>query len=180
MKLKKQFKDFYTEIKIDNESVILQEKRKILESDIKDKLPSELDKHDISVNKTEISMFDQGSYKYHTTIKSEVVDRDVAVVIPLDITAHTDPRKVKNYLRNSISYVQARTVSIKEPCVRAVYIEDKEEWLHIDLPLYAEYNKNLYLARGKEHSTNYLWEIADPKGLNDDLCGKINGNEQLR
>ena len=38
----------------------------------------------------------------------------------------------------------------------------------------------MYLARGKEFSEKYLWEIADPKGLNDDLCGKINKNEQLR
>ncbi len=38
----------------------------------------------------------------------------------------------------------------------------------------------MYLARGKATSANYLWEIADPDGLNEYLCGKINGNDQLR
>ena len=52
--------------------------------------------------------------------------------------------------------------------------------MHIDLPLYAKSDDKVYLARGKEFSEKYLWEIADPKGLNDDLCGKINKNEQLR
>ena len=39
-------------------------------------------KHDIELKKSEIEMFDQGSYKYSTTIRSSVIDRDVAVMIP--------------------------------------------------------------------------------------------------
>jgi hypothetical protein len=64
--------------------------------------------------------------------------------------------------------------------VRAVYHDNGEEWLHIDLPLYAKDGDSVYLARGKATSDNYSWEEADPDGLNDDLCGKINGNDQLR
>ena len=180
MKLKKQFSDFYNEIRITSESEVLKSKREILQKDIEDYLPDELKKHDINLNKSDIVMFDQGSYHLHTTIKSDVIDRDVAVVIPLNIDENPDPRKIKGYLRDALSKVSARTVSIKEPCVNVAYYEDEKEWLHIDLPLYAKHEDNLYLARGREFGTKYSWEIADPQGLNSDLSAMINGNDQLR
>ena len=99
MKLKKQFKDFYDEICIHEESEDLKEKRDILQKDIKDKFPGEMKKHDIELKKSEIEMFDQGSYKYSTTIRSSVIDIDVAVMIPLDTEKYADPRKIKTYLR---------------------------------------------------------------------------------
>lgn len=179
MKLKKEFADFYKEIRIDKETNALREKREILEEDIKSKLPDILKDHNISVSRSDIRMIDQGSYKYNTTISDDVVDRDVAVMIPLDISVYFDPRKTKGYLRDAIN-IPARTVSIKEPCVRALYYENGEEWLHIDLPLYAQYENSVYLARGKEYSSDYSWESADPDGLNDYLCSQINGNAQLR
>lgn len=179
MKLKKEFADFYGEIRIDKETNALREKREILEEDIKSKLPYILKDHNISVNRSDIRMIDQGSYKCNTTISDDIVDRDVAVMIPLDIYVSSDPRKIKGYLRDTIN-IPARTVSIKEPCVRASYYENGEEWLHIDLPLYAQYENSVYLARGKEYSSDYSWESADPDGLNDYLCGQINGNAQLR
>ena len=179
MKLKKEFADFYKDIRIDTESQALKDKREVLEDDIKSKFPGILEDHGISITKSDIRMIDQGSYKYHTTIKDDVVDRDVAVMIPLNTSDNPDPRRVKGYLRDSID-ISSRTVSIKEPCIRASYIEDGEEWLHIDLPLYAEDGYYVYLARGKEYSSDYSWERAAPDGLNDYLCGKINGNAQLR
>ena len=179
MKLKKEFADFYKDIRIDTESQALKDKREVLEDDIKSKFPGIPEDHGISITKSDIRMIDQGSYKYHTTIKDDVVDRDVAVMIPLNTSDNPDPRRVKGYLRDSID-ISSRTVSIKEPCIRASYIEDGEEWLHIDLPLYAEDGYYVYLARGKEYSSDYSWERADPDGLNDYLCGKINGNAQLR
>ena len=179
MKLKKEFSDFYKDIRIDSETNALRDKREILENDIKSKFPGILEDHGISVTKSDIRMIDQGSYKYNTTIKDDVVDRDVAVMIPLSTSDNSDPRKVKGYLRDSIN-ISSRSVSIKEPCVRASYFEDGEEWLHIDLPLYADDGSDVYLARGKEYGTDYSWELADPDGLNDYLCGKINGNDQLR
>ena len=180
MKLKKSLADLYNEIRIQEESEPLREKREILQNDITKYLPEEMQSHDIDLNASDIRIFDQGSYKYHTTIKTSVIDRDVAVVIPLDISKHTDPRKIKKYLKNALSHVSTRTVTIKEPCVNVAYYEDGEEWMHIDLPLYAEYQGNLYLARGREFSDTYSWEPADPDGLNDDLCNQINGNDQLR
>lgn len=179
MKLKKEFSDFYKDIKIDSETNVLKEKREILQNDIKSKLPNILEDHDIDITKSDIRMIDQGSYKYNTTIKNNVVDRDVAVIIPLNTTENDDPRKIKGYLKDAIN-IPARTVTVKEPCVRASYYENEEEWLHIDLPLYAQYENNVYLAKGKTNSSSYLWENADPDGLNDYLCGKIRGNDQLR
>lgn len=180
MKLKKQFKDFYDEICIHEESEDLKEKRDILQKDIEEKFPEEMKIHDIELKKSDIEMFDQGSYKYSTTIRSSVIDRDVAVMIPLDIEKYPDSRKIKGYLRDAVNHVAARTVKIKEPCVNVSYYENNEEWMHIDLPLYVEHNDKVYLARGREFATQYSWEIADPKGLNDDLCSRINKNEQLR
>lgn len=179
MKLKKEFSDFYKAIRIDSETNALREKREVLEDDIKSKLPEILKDHGIDIAKSDIRMIDQGSYKYNTTIKADVVDRDVAVMIPLNTTDNDDPRKIKGYLKDAIS-IPARTVTIKEPCVSASYYENGEEWLHIDLPLYAKNGYNAYLARGKVSSNSYSWENADPDGLNDYLCGKINGNDQLR
>lgn len=179
VKLKKEFDDFYKEIRIDNESQDLKDKREVLTSDIKSKLPRILSGHGININKSDIRMIDQGSYKYNTTIKDDVVDRDVAVIMPLNTSNNSDPRKIKGYLRDSIN-IASRRVTIKEPCVRAAYFEDGKEWLHIDLPLYAQDGSLIYLARGKEYCNEYSWEDANPDGLNDYLCGKINGNDQLR
>lgn len=178
MKLKKEFEQFYKDIRIAGEQSTLIEKRTILQNEIKEKLPGIMEDHGIELGKSDIRMIDQGSYKYDTTIRSKVVDRDVAVMIPLDVYANPDPRKIKGYLRDSID-ITIRTVQIKEPCVRASYHKDGEEYLHIDLPLYAQDGDMVYLARGKEYGS-YSWECADPEGLNDDLCGKINGNAQLR
>lgn len=179
MKLKKEFEEFYKEIRIDSETHALKEKREVLEDDIKTKLPDILGNHSISIRRSEIRMIDQGSYKYNTTIKDDIVDRDVAVMIPMDITSNSDPRKIKGYLRDAIN-ISLRTVTIKEPCVRASYYEAGKEWLHIDLPLYVVDDSCVYLARGKEFSSNYSWEVADPDGLNEYLCERINGNNQLR
>lgn len=184
MKLKKQFEDFYKEITIDTEVEDLIEKREILENDFRNNFPSECEKHDIEVKKSDIEIFDQGSYKLHTTIKNNhggSIDRDVAVMFPLDIDQNSDPRKIKAYARDAIK-LWNRSVTIKEPCLNVSYVENEAEWMHMDLPLYAKHNGNIYIARGREFATegNYSWESADPKGLNEYLLDKINGNNQLR
>ena len=151
MKLKKEFSDFYKTIRIDSETNALRDKREILENDIKSKLPGILENYGINIIKSDIRMIDQGSYKYNTTIKDVVVDRDIAVMFPLDTTENSDPRKIKGYLRDSIN-ISSRTVSIKEPCVRASYYEDGKEWLHIDLPLYAQDGNKVYPLTIRMHT----------------------------
>ena len=147
MKLKKQFADFYKKIKIDEEVEDLKKQREVLQGDIENKLPNELKKHGIDLKKSEIKIFDQGSYKLNTTISNDYVsiDRDVAVMFPLNIVENTDPRKIKTYVRDALKH-QNRTLDIKEPCVNVSYIENGDEWMHIDLPVYAQYNGNVYLA----------------------------------
>ena len=133
MKLKKQFADFYKEIKIDEEVEDLKEKREVLQGDIENKLPNELKKYGIDLKKSEIKIFDQGSYKLNTTISNDYgsIDRDVAVMFPLNIVKNPDPRKIKAYVRDALKH-QNRTLDIKEPCVNVSYIENGEEWMHID------------------------------------------------
>ena len=116
MKLKKEFSDFYSAIRIDSESQVLRQKREILENDIYAKLPDILAKHDISINKSDIRTIIQGSYKYNTTIKSDIVDCDIAVFIPLDTYKNNDPRKIKGFIRDAIN-IPSRTVTIKEPFI---------------------------------------------------------------
>lgn len=177
--LEKEFGEFYSAIKINDESDALIEKRKILENDIRDKFPKILDSHGIKINKSDIRIIDQGSYKYKTTIKSKIIDRDVAIIILIDINKYKDTRKLKKYLEEAID-IPSREVAIKEPCVRAVYREKGNEWMHIDLPLYAEYNDAYYLARGKRESSEYEWQIADPDGLNKYISDCLTKSDQLR
>lgn len=181
MKLKKEFNDFIKEITIDSEVEDLIEKRETLQNDFKNKFPIKCSEHDIDIKKSDIEFFDQGSYKLHTTIKNKYgsIDRDIAVMFPLDIDINDDPRKIKGYAKDALS-TGIRTVTVKEPCVNVSYLENDEEWLHIDMPLYAKYNGNVYLARGRATSQNYEWEEADPKGLNDYLLNEINNNAPLR
>ena len=95
MKLKKEFEQFFKDIVIDTEINTLMLKRTILQGEIESNLPGILEDHDISVKKSDIRMIDQGSYKYHTTIHADVVDRDVAVMIPLNTEDNPDTRKIK-------------------------------------------------------------------------------------
>ena len=182
--LDKQFSNFYSEICISAEADELRRKRDLLKEDIEKHLPDNLDDIDVDVNKSDFEFINQGSYSIHTTIKNPYgpVDLDYAVIIPIDISECEDTRAVKKAVKDALSHVSARTVNIKEPCVTVSYYVGDDEDTHIDFPVYAKYNGNLYLARGKEFSTegNYFWEDADPKGLNKYFNDYLNGNDALR
>lgn len=68
---------------------------------MKDKFPGEMENHGIKLYKSDIRMFIQGSYKYSTIIVSDVIDMDVAFMIPLDIA--DNPDGLKNSLCNKIN-----------------------------------------------------------------------------
>lgn len=182
IKLKKQFNDFYDSIKISTEANDMIKKRETLQKDFEDYFPGICKDHDITVNKSDMEFFDQGSYRLNTTIKNKdgSVDRDVAVTFPLDINEHDDPRKLKKYGREALLINNVREPKIKEPCITVSYIKKEDEYLHIDFPMYAKHNEKLYLARGKENSDEYKWEEADPKGLNSYFDNYLVGNDQLR
>lgn len=67
MKLKKEFEEFHDSIKVTNTEE-LKEKREMFENEIKDNLPSILSDHNITVNKSDISFFTQGSYATRTMV----------------------------------------------------------------------------------------------------------------
>lgn len=182
--LEEQFNKFYKEICISQEADELRRKRNLLKEDIEKYLPDNLKKIDIEINKSDFEFINQGSYSIHTTISNPhgPVDLDYAVIIPIEINKHTDTRAIKKAVRDSLNHVAARTVNIKEPCVTVSYYIDGDEDTHIDFPVYAKYNNNLYLARGKEFSNegNYFWEDADPKELNKYFNDFLDGNDSLR
>ena len=183
-KLHKQFQDFHNAIKLDKESSLLKEKRDTLQSDIEKKLPGKLEGIGVEIQKKDLHFFDQGSYRQNvsTGIICDAPDRDVAVEFELDVDTHNDPRKIKKCVRDALKIEGKRNPLIKEPCVTVKYMQAGEEKIHVDFPIYAIYNGNNYLARGKEFSQNYEWEHCDPHGLNDHLDGLFSGTEgnQLR
>lgn len=181
-KLRKEFDHFNDYIKITSEANDLREKRSILEEDFKENFPKICTENDILLSKTDMRFIDQGSYKLNTTISNSNggVDRDVATIFPLDIYKYNDPRILKKYARDAMKIENIRIPIIKEPCITISYCKQKDEYLHIDFPIYAQCNGRLYLARGKENSEEYKWEEADPEGLNYFFLEKLKISEQLR
>ena len=183
-KLHKQFVDFHDAIKLDKSSSLLKEKRDLLQSDIESKLPGKLSGIGINITKSDLSFFDQGSYRQSisTGIRSATADRDVAVEFDLDISEHDDPRKIKKCVRDALIIEGVRQPAIKEPCVTVTYLKAGEESIHIDFPIYAKHNGSYFLARGKATSEKYDWEECDPHGLNSFLENLFAGDagNQLR
>ncbi len=180
-KLQKEFEKFNSDIKIDTEAEMLRKKRDTLKADVENNFPDECETIGIDISKSDLRFIHQGSYKIGTTITTKKsVDLDYAVIMPLDIYEHDDPRKIKRAIRNALIINNIRVPKIKEPCVTVAYHRDGEEYMHIDFPIYAESSGRLYLARGKENSENYSWEHADPEGLNDYFLREFSGKEQLK
>lgn len=181
-KLQKEFEEFNDFIKIGSETIALREKREKLKKDMEDYFPDECSDYGISINKSDLRFIHQGSYKIGTTISNpgKSIDLDYAVIFPLDITEHADPREVKKAAKAALEIKNIRIPTIKEPCVTVAYHSNGVETMHIDFPLYAEYNSQLYLARGKATSANPEWEIADPEGLNDYFLDEFKEKEQLK
>lgn len=183
-RLHKQFADFHDNIKLDIESCPLKEKRESLQRDIEDKLPSKLKGIGVDITKSDLHFLDQGSYRkeVRTGIEGGTTDRDIAVDFELDIDTHSDPTKIKKCVRDALKIPNVRNPEIKEPCVTVRYMRAGEENVHIDFPIYAKYNGNFYLARGKEFSSDPRWEECDPHGLNDHMDTLFAGKEgnQLR
>lgn len=175
MKLKREFKDFHEIIKVvySNELVT---KKNMFENEIRENLPGILKDNGINIKKLDIEFFIQGSCATHTLVDTGGdVDLDLAVILPIDKEENEDCRKIKGYVKDSIS-IHNRTIDIKKPCVTVDYQSD---CLHIDLPVYALYNGEYYLALGKK-TGDYEWQKCDPKGLNEHFRGYLSYNEQLR
>jgi len=180
MRLEEQFSKFHNNIKATMTSE-LKEKRTMFEDEIKNKFPYICDEHEIKINKSDLSFFMQGSYSISTAIDAydSSVDLDLAVAFPFDVDENKDCRVIKGYMRDSIDSYN-RTINYKVPCITVTYLEDGEESYHIDFPIYAIHNDKYYLAKGKEYSEDYEWELSDPKGLKEYLEEYLANNPQLR
>lgn len=169
-KLSKEFKTFYNEEVKYYGNKEIRDKKKNLKDDLKSNFPSKFkEKFDESFKVEDIRFIDQGSYAIGTTINhgDKAFDIDVATILKLDVNKFSKPVEIKKIVRDALKATNRNPV-IKEPCITVKYTSEGEEKYHIDFPVYAEHNCNLYLARGKEHSNeeNCKWEEADPEGLN--------------
>lgn len=180
MKLKKQFEKFHEGIKA-TDTATLKNKRAMFEKEIKNKFPKICEEQDIDIKKSDLDFFLQGSYSINTAVSAygNSIDLDLAVTFPYDITQNENCLFIKGLMRDSIDR-ENRDIEFKVPCITVTYYEDGVESYHIDFPIYAEHEDNYYLAKGKEYSDNYKWEISDPKGLKQYLENYLTNNLQLR
>jgi len=178
-KLQKEFEEFNDFIKC-SDTPFLREKRDLLTEDIKSKFPDKCAESGIDINKSDLRFINQGSYIIGTAIDGKTVDIDYAMIFPIDIDEHSDPTCFKKAVRDSLIIENKRIPKIKEPCVTVAYHKDGEEYMHIDFPIYAEFEGSLYLGRGKENSLSPVWEIADPEGLRDYFLDSFKDREQLK
>ncbi len=169
--LNKEFKTFYNdEVKYYGNKEI-RDKKSMLKDDFISSFPEKFEeKFGEEIKVEDIRFIDQGSYAIGTTINhgNKAYDIDVATIINIDTFKYNDPVEIKKVARDALENTN-RYPMIKEPCISINYTKEGEEKFHLDFPVYANHNKNLYLARGREFSSeeNKKWEIADPEGLNE-------------
>jgi len=173
--IQKQFIDFHDEIKLKRfgENKELREKRDIIIDKIKDGVKTKFEEKGKEVPILEF--VDQGSYAVDLGITPEDKDYDIdeGVIFDLYKEDYTDSLELKKLIRDILEHHTSTSPKIKNPCVTITYSLDGEPAYHVDLPVYikSKYDNNLYLAWGKEFSSeeNKYWDIADPKGLNEHI-----------
>lgn len=171
--LQKEFLDFHSEIKLDDENKTLRDKRDILLKKLKD---------NISNDAATYTTFNQGSYAMGTGILPEDEDYDIDVGIKFDISKddYTDPIEPKKWVRDALDG-HTKSVEIRRSCVTVTYQKDGEPLYHVDFAIYANQNTDdkMYIAKGKEFSSaeNKKWEPSDPQGLIKAIKEKFSGEE---
>lgn len=162
--VQKQFEDFHTAIKQDNddEKAKLREKRRVLI----DALRANLDKEVPS-----FETFIQGSYAMHTGVVplDGNYDIDVGVIFDCTQSKYPDPVVLKKKVRDAVN-THGRTVLIRRPCVTVNYMRNEEPEYHVDLVLYTKRDDGLLaIGKGREQSAQEFrfWEAADPKQLTE-------------
>jgi len=124
--------------------------------------------------------FQQGSFSFKTTVNplDEKYDVDDGVYLQ-NLTNDflnddmTDPKTVHEWIVEAVDGNTKARVIDKNNCVRVVYAND----YHIDLPIYCEQGKTIYLASKRSNE----WIEDDPKGFNNWFYDQLNLNgEQQR
>ena len=174
--VQKQFEDFHTAIKLDNddEKAKLREKRKVLI----DALDANLDE-DVPAFET----FNQGSYAMHTGVVplDGNYDIDVGIIFDCNQSKYSDPVVLKKKVRDALD-TNGRTVLIRRPCVTVNYMRDGLPEYHVDLVLYTKRDDGLLaIGKGRENSAQEFrfWEAADPKKLTELICSTFTDDKEL-
>lgn len=174
--VQKQFEDFHTTIKLDNdnEKAKLRDKRTVLI----DALKANLD-DDVPAFKT----FNQGSYSMHTGVfpLDGNYDIDVGVIFDCKQGRYPDPVVLKKKVHDALN-THGRTVLIRRPCVTANYVRDGVPAYHVDLAIYAKRDDGMLdIAKGKESSAQEfrVWEVSDPKKLTELICNAFTDDKDL-
>lgn len=168
--VQKQFDDFHTNIKLDedDEKANLRGKRdtllKTLRANLADDVPT-------------FEHFHQGSYSMHTGVVplDGNYDIDVGLVFECRRDKYPDPVELKKKVRDALNS-NGRTVNIRRPCVTVNYMRDGDPEYHVDLAVYGQRGDGLLdLAKGKEHSeaAHRVWEVSDPKRLTELICTRF-------
>jgi hypothetical protein len=174
--LQKQFDEFHSKIKLDNddERAKLREKREILVAALREKLDS-----DVPAFET----FNQGSYSTHTGVVpvDGNYDIDIGIIFDCKKSKYPDPVFLKKKIYAALD-THGRTVNIRRPCVTVNYIRDGEVDYHVDLAIYVKRDDGLLdLAKGKENSrsTNRVWEASNPRKLTEHVCNAFSDSAEL-
>lgn len=174
--VQKQFEDFHTAIKLDNENekANLREKRQVLIDALRAKLSE-----DVPAFET----FNQGSYAMHTGVVplDGNYDIDVGVIFDCNQSRYPDPVALKKKVRDALD-THGRSVLIRRPCVTVNYMRNDVPEYHVDLVLYTKRDDRLLaIGKGKENSTTMFrfWETADPKKLTELICDAFTDDKEL-
>lgn len=172
--LQKYFDQFHEAIKLDYENDDLRTSRDAIKSKLENSFKDYFKDPAVPTP----TFFDQGSYALSTGIKpyeNEICfDIDEGVKFNVSPLVYKDPVDFKKAIRDALKDHTDLGVTIKGPCVRVKYSNDKKEKYHVDLAIYATNGQTqrgslLYLARGKEFSEEKekYWENCRPEALID-------------
>lgn len=156
-----------------DENEQLREKRDLLLSELRQKLPSDV---------PAFRSFNQGSYAMNTgTIPPDGnYDIDVGLVFACYRDRYPDPVELKRLVLRALERSN-RTVRIRRPCVTVEYIKDGEVDYHVDLAIYVERRDTvgLDLAVGRESCPHdqRVWQQNDPEGLIEKINTRFGEDE---
>lgn len=174
--VQKQFEDFHTTIKLDNddEKANLREKRRVLVEALRTELGEEV---------PAFETFNQGSYAMHTGVVplDGNYDIDVGVIFDCNQSRYPDPVVLKKKVRDALD-THGRSVLIRRPCVTVNYMRNDVPKYHVDLVLYTKRDDRLLaIGKGRETSATEFrfWEATDPKKLTELICQAFTDDKKL-
>ena len=180
--VQKQFEDFHSEIKLDDENAILREKRKILIDKLRRRLKTMF--KDREEDPPTFTHFNKGGYAMGLGVVPLDCDYDIDVGLEFDLCKndYDDPVVVKQFVFDALDG-HTDDVKIKQPCVTVQYHLNDEPCYHVDFAVYtheSDDSDSIYLAMGKPHSSEdrKYWMKDDPKGLIEAFRNRFDDKEE--